>query len=263
MGNPPVHRARKRFGQHFLHDQNIIRKMIDAINPQVGDRLVEIGPGQGALTLPLLQRCKHLTAIELDHDLIPLLQLQADAMGDLNLINMDILKMDLTSLSLPSPLRIVGNLPYNISTPLMFHLLKYRKLIKDMHFMVQKEVAERIAAQPDNKNYGRLSVMLQYHCRCDALFDVPPGCFSPPPKVDSAVIRLTPHAENPFEDVDTSILQQVLLSAFGQRRKTIANSLRKLIDKSTLLSLDLNPKLRAENLSVADFVAISNTSSKT
>ncbi len=237
--------------------------MIDAINPQIDDRLVEIGPGRGALTLPLLQRCDHLTAIELDHDLIPVLQQQADAVGELHLINRDVLKMDLSSLSLPSPLRIVGNLPYNISTPLMFHLLEYRKLISDMHFMVQKEVAERIAAKPGNKNYGRLSVMLQYHCRCDALFNVPPGCFSPPPKVDSAVIRLTPHTENPFGDTDLSILQQVLLSAFGQRRKTLGNSLRKLIDKTTLLSLGLNPKLRAENLSVADFVSIANTSSKT
>lgn len=257
MGNPPPHRARKRFGQHFLHDQNIIRKLISAINPKPTDRLIEIGPGQGALTYPLLERCGELTAIELDRDLIPILQQQAKSIGQLNLINMDILKFDLSSLSLQPPYRVVGNLPYNISTPLMFHLLEHSELIEDMHFMVQKEVAQRIIAQPHNKHYGRLSVMMAYHCQSEYLFDVPPGCFTPPPKVDSAIIRLRPHAKIPVQVSDKSMLETVVQTAFNQRRKTIGNSLKKLIDKSIIESLSIDPKARAENLSLHEFALIS------
>lgn len=259
MGNPAPHRARKRFGQHFLHDQNIIRKMLNAINPQPGEALIEIGPGQGALTFPLLERCKELTAIELDRDLIPILQQQAESLGTLHLINSDVLTIDLSSLGLDPPLRVVGNLPYNISTPLMFHLLKYSPLIQDMHFMVQKEVAERIVAPPDSKHYGRLSVMMHYFCQCEYLFDVPPGCFSPPPKVDSAIIRLLPYAQPPVPVDDIDLLELVVKTAFNQRRKTISNSLKKLLDKNTLTDLNIDPKARAENLSLAQFIRITQT----
>ena len=267
MGNPPVHKARKRFGQHFLHDKNIIHKLLRAVNPQTTDTLIEIGPGQGALTFPLLEQCKKLTAIELDRDLIPILKRGAEGLGELNLINSDILKIDMAALSLTPPFRLVGNLPYNISTPLMFHMLEYNELIKDMHFMVQKEVAERIIATSDkntssSKHYGRLSVMMQYFCRCDYLFDVPPGCFSPPPKVDSSIIRLIPHSKPPVQVDDIEMLELVVKTAFNQRRKTISNSLKKLLSRDQIHSLDINPASRAENLSLSDFAKLSNLSSE-
>lgn len=252
-----THKARKRFGQHFLHDQHIIQRIIQAINPQPGDRLIEIGPGQGALTLPLLKRCKQLTAIELDRDLIPILQQRAQTIGDLHLINEDVLNIDLSQLPLKPPLRLIGNLPYNISTPLMFHLLEHHELIGDMFFMLQKEVAERIIAQPNSKHYGRLSVMMQYYCHGDYLFDVPPGCFSPPPRVDSAVIRLKPHAQPPVSISNISDLALVVQTAFNQRRKTIHNSLKKILDNSQIQSLGIDPGARAETLSLADFAQLS------
>ncbi len=263
MGNPAPHKARKRFGQHFLHDKNIIHKLIRSINPQPDDTLIEIGPGQGALTFPLLQQCQRLTAIELDRDLIPVLSQGAEGIGELKLINSDILQIDLSQLSLAPPFRLVGNLPYNISTPLMFHVLKYQHLIKDMHFMVQKEVAERIIATSDqntssSKHYGRLSVMMQYFCQCEYLFDVPPGCFSPPPKVDSAIIRLIPHKKPPVLVNDLEILELVVKSAFNQRRKTISNSLRKLLDRDQMVSIDIDPGCRAENLRLEDFARLAN-----
>jgi 16S rRNA (adenine1518-N6/adenine1519-N6)-dimethyltransferase len=259
MGNPPIHRARKRFGQHFLHDQNIIRKLVNAINPQAGQNILEIGPGQGALTFPLLQRCKKMTAIELDRDLIAILQKNARPYGELLLINQDILQFDLFSLTGEQAFRVVGNLPYNISTPLMFHLLKQSDRIQDMHFMVQKEVAERIIAEPNTKHYGRLSVMMQFHCQCDFLFKVAPGSFTPPPKVDSAIIRLIPHAKAPVQIDDISMLELVVKTAFNQRRKTISNSLKKLIDKATLTSLNINPAVRAENLTLSEYAQITQT----
>ena len=265
MGNPPVHRARKRFGQHFLHDENVIRRLVNAINPQAGESIIEIGPGAGALTFPLLQRCTELTAIELDRDLIQQLQLNAPPFGNLHLINSDVLQIDLSTLSLTAPLRLVGNLPYNISTPLMFHMLKYRELLKDMHFMVQKEVAQRIIAhpgQPDfhSKHYGRLSIMMQYYCRCEYLFDVPPGSFSPPPKVDSAIIRLIPHTNPPFIVNDMDTFAALVLAAFNQRRKTIRNSLKNYISRESMLALGIDPNARAETLKLEDFALLSNHS---
>lgn len=251
-----THKARKRFGQHFLHDQNIIHRIIRAINPQPGDRLIEIGPGQGALTIPLLQQCKELTAIELDRDLIPILQQRAQSIGELHLINQDVLTIDLSTLPLSPPLRLVGNLPYNISTPLMFHLLEHSELIEDMFFMLQKEVAERIIARPEDKHYGRLSVMMQYYCDSDYLFDVPPGCFSPPPRVDSAVIRLQPHVTPPVQVEDVSLLSLVVQTAFNQRRKTIHNSLKKILDNTHIESLGIDPGARAETLSLTDFAKL-------
>jgi len=266
MGNLAQHKARKRFGQHFSHDKNIIHKLIRAINPQVGETIIEIGPGQGALTFPLLEQCKELTAIELDRDLIPILAQGAKSLGQLNLINSDILQIDMSTLSLPTPFRLVGNLPYNISTPLMFHMLEHNKLIKDMHFMVQKEVAERIVASPNQngsggKHYGRLSVMMQYYCQSEYLFDVPPGCFSPPPKVDSAIIRLIPYSEPPLLVDDMEIFANVVKSAFNQRRKTISNSLKNSLSRDQILSLEIDPGCRAENLSLAEFIQLSNLAS--
>ena len=218
----------------------------------------EIGPGRGALTLPLLERCHELTAIELDRDLIALLENKAQNLGTLHLISADVLRIELPTLDLPPPLRLVGNLPYNISTPLMFHMLEYRELIQDMHFMVQKEVAQRIIARPGGKDYGRLSVMMQYHCQCEYLFDVAPGCFTPPPKVDSAIIRLLPYSSPPYQVEDTEQLALVVQSAFSQRRKTIHNSLKKIIDTTKIAELGIDPNSRAENLSVADFTRLSN-----
>jgi len=186
-------RARKRFGQHFLHDKNIIDKILRAIDPKRDDNLLEIGPGRGALTLPLLNYCDQLTVVELDRDLIPVLQRRAVQGGQLKVINTDILTFEFDSLSRTRSLRVVGNLPYNISTPLMFHLMDSITKIQDMHFMLQKEVARRIVSNVGTRNYGRLSVMIQYFCHCQYLFDVAPTCFTPAPKVDSAVIRLTPH----------------------------------------------------------------------
>ncbi len=256
MGNPAAHRARKRFGQHFLHDQTIIQRILDAIDPKTGQSLIEIGPGRGALTFPLLERCKRLTAIELDRDLIELLQQKAPQFGQLKLISADVLKIDLSTLDLPTPYRLVGNLPYNISTPLMFHMLEYNDLIEDMHFMVQKEVAQRIIAGPGSKHYGRLSVMMQYYCQCDYLFDVAPGSFSPPPKVDSAIIRLAPHTELPHPVANIEHLALVVQSAFSQRRKTIHNSLKKVIDCARIAELGIDPGVRAENLALEDFVKL-------
>jgi len=258
MTSAPTHRPRKRFGQHFLHDGNIIRKLIAAIHPEPGQSLLEIGPGQGALTLPLLEQCRELTAIELDRDLIESLQHRAEPIGRLRLIQADILKVDLGELPLQPPLRVVGNLPYNISTPLMFHLLKWRDRIADMHFMLQKEVAERIIASPGSKHYGRLSVMMQYHCETEYLFDVPPGCFTPPPKVDSAIIRLRPWPRLPHPVTDSDRLSALVQAAFGQRRKTISNSLKAFIDADGLRRLGIDPRSRAENLSLQDYSRIAN-----
>jgi 16S rRNA (adenine1518-N6/adenine1519-N6)-dimethyltransferase len=256
MGNPPVHRARKRFGQNFLHDQGVIHRIVSSINPRPGQSLVEIGPGRGALTLPLLEACGKLTAIELDRDLIPLLEKKAATVGDLKLVNQDVLQLDLSSLQLEPPLRIVGNLPYNISTPLMFHLLEYSGLISDMTFMLQKEVAERILASPGDKHYGKLSVMMSCHCDGDFLLDVPPASFSPRPKVNSAVIRLRPLTQPRINPDDLPRLEQVVTAAFGQRRKTIANSLKNLLDRDRITDLGLDPGARAETLSLNQFALL-------
>ena len=252
-----MHRARKRFGQHFLHDRNIIERILRAIDPRPGQNLLEIGPGQGALTYPLLQRCERLIAIELDRDLVPILEKHAQALGQLEVINADILKFELKSIATQEKFRLVGNLPYNISTPLMFHLLESAPLIKDMHFMVQKEVAQRIVARTGDASYGRLSVMLQLQCSCQYLFDVAPGCFKPPPKVDSAVIRLIP-LEKPAQDIDDlARFSNIVQAAFGQRRKTISNSLKSILDRETIIACGIDPGLRAENLDIADFAKLS------
>ena len=256
MGKPPPHRARKRFGQHFLHDKNTIDKILRAISPNEGENLLEIGPGQGALTFPLLKQCKKLTAVELDRDLIPVLNNRAEKYGDLEIINADILNFKLDSLPGDQPYRIVGNLPYNISTPLMFHLLKSIHRIQDMHFMVQKEVAQRIVADAGNDHYGRLSIMMQYQCACQYLFDVAPECFTPPPKVNSAIIRLIPHTHAEFEVGDIDLFAKIVRTAFGQRRKSISNSLKTMVTAEMFARCDVDRRLRAENLHGRDYAKL-------
>ena len=254
------HRARKRFGQNFLHDQNIIGRIVNAINPQKADRLVEIGPGLGALTYPVLERVGELDVIELDRDIIPKLAAGAAQKGELRIHSQDALTFDFRSLNTDDTmLKVYGNLPYNISTPLIFHLFEQADLIKEMHFMLQKEVVNRLAAAAGDKNYGRLSVMAQYHCQIMPVLHVPPGAFKPAPKVDSAVVRLIPHGVKPVTVKSESMLNQVCAQAFNQRRKTIRNSLKKLLDETQLRNLDIDPEVRAEKLSLADFARIANS----
>lgn len=252
-----VHIPRKRFGQNFLHDPQVIAKIIAAINPKPNERIVEIGPGKGALTVPLLTEVKNLDVIELDRDLIPLLEIACLDLGQLSIYQSDALKFDFTQLTdQPHSLRIVGNLPYNISTPLLFHLLNYAHLIKDMHFMLQKEVVERMAAKPNTEDYGRLSVMIQYFCKAESLFLVKPGAFNPPPKVDSAIIRLTPYQTLPYPVNDHGLLQRIVTQAFNQRRKTLRNSLKGLLSETDFVELNIDPQLRPENISLPEFVKI-------
>lgn len=256
MGNTAPHKARKRFGQHFLHDNNVIAKILRSIAVTEGDNFLEIGPGQGALTFPLLTECKKLIAVELDRDLIPILEKKSEKFGELTVINADVLNFELNALPGESLYRVVGNLPYNISTPLMFHLLSSIERIQDMHFMVQKEVAQRIVAEVGSQHYGRLSVMIQYQCRCQYLFDVAPGSFTPPPRVDSAIIRLLPRAQADFEVGDIALFSKIVLSAFGQRRKTISNSLKSIVSSEIYENTGIDKKLRAENLSGHDFAKL-------
>ena len=255
--NMSKHRAKKRFGQHFLSDGHIIQLLISHIHPQPDDQMLEIGPGLGALTKPILPYLNHLQVIEIDRDVINHLTYMG---GDkLTIHNVDALRVDLQAITDPSlPLRVIGNLPYNISTPLIFHLLENSPQIKDMYFMLQKEVVDRIAAEPNGKNYGRLTVMVQYRCEAEYLFFVGPESFSPPPKVDSAVIKLTPWKEKPFKADNEVLFAQVVTQAFSQRRKTLRNTLKKMIDADELIALGIDPTARAETLSVEQFVNISN-----
>jgi len=253
------HQARKRFGQNFLHDGAVIQQIIEAIYPQPNQNMVEIGPGLGAITREILPAVDHIHLIELDRDLIPKLKLLNLNQDKMTIHQADALKFDFSSLYDGSnPLRIVGNLPYNISTPLLFHLFNNIELIEDMHFMLQKEVVQRMSAVPGNKRWGRLSVMVQYHCHVELLFHVGSGAFKPAPKVDSAIVRLIPHKTKPAVAINPEMLDKVVISAFGQRRKTLRNSLGKLISETDLKALGIDPTLRAERLSVDDFVNIAN-----
>lgn len=251
-----AHIPRKRFGQHFLHDVGILQRIVECIAPQANDRLVEIGPGEGALTLPLLKAAGKLTAIELDRDLIEPLRARAQAIGELTIVNADVLKVDLRELAQGTPLRVVGNLPYNISTPILFHCLNHADAIRDMHFMLQKEVVERMAAAPGSKIYGRLSVMLQLRCSVEPLLHVPPGAFRPPPKVDSAVVRLTPLPATALPNVDMDLLERIVRAAFGQRRKTLSNALSTIATSAEMNAAGIDPRARAEQLPPAAFVAL-------
>ncbi|MCF7201517.1 16S rRNA (adenine(1518)-N(6)/adenine(1519)-N(6))-dimethyltransferase RsmA [Pseudomonas oligotrophica] len=253
------HRARKRFGQNFLHDAGVIHRILRAIHPRAGERLVEIGPGQGALTEGLLDSGAQLDVVELDLDLIPILQGRFAERSNFHLHQGDALKFDFSQLGgEPGSLRIVGNLPYNISTPLIFHLLEHAGLIRDMHFMLQKEVVERLAAEPGGGDWGRLSIMVQYHCRVEHLFNVGPGAFNPAPKVDSAIVRLVPHAELPHPAKDPRLLERVVREAFNQRRKTLRNTLKGLLDAEAIAAAGVDGGLRPEQLDLAAFVRLSD-----
>ena len=252
-------RPKKSFGQHFLHDQRYIAQIVSMIAPHAEDVVVEIGPGEGALTLPLLKAAGKLTAIELDTDLIPGLQARAASVGELQIIHADVLKVDFTALaqSLGVPrLRIAGNLPYYISSPILFHCVDHFGAIQDLHFMLQKEVVDRMAAEPGSKVYGRLSVMLQLACRVEPLFDVPPEAFRPPPKVESSVVRLLPLSPEQQHDADPTHVYAVVKAAFAQRRKTLSNALKQLLDSDAIRSADVDPKARAETLAPEDFVRL-------
>jgi 16S rRNA (adenine1518-N6/adenine1519-N6)-dimethyltransferase len=250
-------RPKKYFGQHFLHERSVIERIIAAIAPRPGDRIVEIGPGEGALTLPLLRAAGRLTAIELDGELIEPLRTHAAGVGELEVIHADILKTDLTTLAGGGKLRLAGNLPYYVSSPILFHCLAHAAAITDMHFMLQKEVVDRMAAAPGGKVYGRLSVMLQLACKVEPLLRVAPGAFRPPPKVESAVVRLLPlpGAARPPPALEASI-DAVVRAAFNQRRKTLANALRGLLDAAAIRAAGIDPQARAETIAPSGFVAL-------
>ncbi len=253
------HTARKRFGQNFLHDPYIIDQIVSAIAPKQGQNLVEIGPGLAALTEPVCELVDQLTVVELDRDLAERLRTHPFLNKKLKIVEADALKFDFTELmENDKPLRVFGNLPYNISTPLMFHLFSFAGKVQDMHFMLQKEVVNRLAAKAGEANYGRLSVMAQYHCQVLPVLQVPPGAFKPAPKVDSAVVRLIPHQVKPVLVNDEKELNQVCAMAFNQRRKTIRNSLKKAISENQMIDLGINPELRAENLSLVDYANLAN-----
>jgi 16S rRNA (adenine1518-N6/adenine1519-N6)-dimethyltransferase len=249
------HTPRKRFGQHFLTDQAVIADIVAAIRPQAEDAMVEIGPGLGAITAPLCAALSHLHVIEIDRDIVQRLH-RTYSPDRLTVHTGDVLEFDFSAL--PANLRVVGNLPYNISTPLLFHLARYAERVRDMHFMLQKEVVERMVAAPDGGDYGRLSVMLQYRFDMELLLQVPPGAFFPPPKVDSAVVRMLPRPAAQLTAATEAGLAQVVRRAFAQRRKTLRNSLGGLLLPEDYTALGIAPGLRAENLAVSDFVAISN-----
>ena len=252
--------AKKQLGQHFLADRHYIDKIVMAVNPKDGDRLVEIGPGQGAITLPLLRVHPKLTVIEFDRDLIAPLTAAAEPLGELTIVHRDVLRVDFTELADGQPIRLVGNLPYNISSPILFHALEHAAVIRDMHFMLQKEVVDRMAAGPGSKVCGRLSVMLQAYCQVTSLFVVPPGAFRPPPKVDSAVVRLVPRDPATININDHRRFADVVKAAFGQRRKTLRNALNNVVSAEQFIAAGVRPDARAEQLDVAEFIALANAS---
>lgn len=259
VSNKPGHQARKRFGQNFLHDPGVIERIVRAINPKPDDAIVEIGPGLGAITEEILALNPRLQVVELDRDLIPVLRTKFFNYPEFHIHEADALKFDFSQLVKGgNRLRIVGNLPYNISTPLIFHLLAQAGVVKDMHFMLQKEVVQRLAAVPGDNNYGRLGIMAQYFCKVQPLFEVGPGAFRPAPKVDSAIVRLVPHETLPHPAKDLGILQAVVRSAFNARRKTLRKALGGMISVEQLQSLGIDDGLRPENLSLADYVLIAD-----
>lgn len=255
-----AHRARKRFGQNFLQDQGVIQDIVTAINPQSNDGMVEIGPGLAALTQPLLERLAHLHVVEIDRDLIARLQQKFPA-GRMTIHEGDALEFDFSSLvqeASPASLRIVGNLPYNISTPLLFHLAAFAPQVRDMHFMLQKEVVERMVAAPGTAAYGRLSVMLQYRFYMELLFLVPPTAFNPAPKVDSAIVRMLPRPAAELDVHDFDVFARLVSVAFSQRRKMLRNTLSDFFSADELQGHGLKATARAEELALADFVRLAN-----
>ena len=270
MTDHQSHRARKRFGQNFLVSPGIIRKIVDAIAPRAGDTVVEIGPGLGALTEPLLERIEPLHVVEIDRDLIERLR-QRFSPDRLIIHEGDALQFDFGTLKRAGPLKIVGNLPYNISSPLLFHLAEIADQVSEMHFMLQKEVVDRMVAAPGSGDYGRLSVMLQYHFHMERLFVVPPGAFSPAPKVDSAIVRMIPRKKvgaggtaasrttvNMETALDEALFARLVMAAFSQRRKMLRNTLKEFGGEEFLEAQGIAPTVRAETLSVSDYVRLSN-----
>ena len=248
-------RPRKRLGQHFLTDRHYIARIVSAINPQPGDNVVEIGPGAGAITEPLIAILRHLHVIEIDRELAPALA-QRFASDQLTVHQCDVLEFDFATL--PASLRVVGNLPYNISTPILFHVAQFAARIRDCTFMLQREVVERMVAAPSTPAYGRLSVMLQYRFAMEKMFIVPPGAFYPPPKVDSAIVRLTPFPAERARAQNENLFSQIVLSAFSQRRKTLRNTLKRYLTVDDWAALGIDSQQRAENLSAAHFIAIAD-----
>lgn len=257
------HRARKRFGQNFLVSESVIGKILKSINPNASDHIIEIGPGLGALTSPLASSGAMMTAIELDRDLAERIENQIADNARFQLICQDALKVDFASIyGSETRLRIVGNLPYNISTPIIFHLLNFAEQIEDMHFMLQREVVERMAAQPGSSDYGRLSIMVQYRCNVENLIAVPPGSFDPPPKVHSAVVGLRPRPPA-LKALNEGDLDRIVRSAFNNRRKTLRNTLKNELAVEQIEQQGIDPGLRPENLSVSDYVKLANCLNKT
>jgi 16S rRNA (adenine1518-N6/adenine1519-N6)-dimethyltransferase len=254
------HRARKRFGQNFLHDGGVIDNIVSAIQPRPQQAMVEIGPGLAALTEPVADACLDLHVVELDRDLADRLENHPSLSDKLTVHRGDALKFDFAALSaqLGKKLRVFGNLPYNISTPLIFHLLDQLECIEDMHFMLQKEVVERMASEPGRKSFGRLSVMIQQACEVTPVLQVPPGAFTPPPKVESAVVRLQPLSQPRMEVRDRKLLNHVCLTGFNQRRKTVRNNFKELLSEAQLEALGIDPTTRPETLQVEDFCRIAN-----
>jgi 16S rRNA (adenine1518-N6/adenine1519-N6)-dimethyltransferase len=251
-----MHRPRKRFGQHFLHDAGVISDIVAAIAPDRQDTLVEIGPGHGAITGPLARLAGSLHAVEFDRDLVASLRRQYADSRSVTIHEADALRFDFAALG--SKLRIVGNLPYNISTPLLFHLVEFRDCIQDMHFMLQKEVVDRMAAAPGSRDFGRLTVMLGCSMQVAHLFDVPPDAFQPPPKVMSAVVRLAPQPAGTYQIEDHALLKKIVAQAFTQRRKTIRNALRQQASEAQLVAAGISPGARPEQLAISQWIELAN-----
>lgn len=254
-------KAKKQYGQHFLHERSFIDRIVAALNPADGEGVVEIGPGQGAITFPMLRRFGTLTAIEYDRELIAPLTAASQQYGQLSIVPGDVLDVDFSTLAAQTPagrICLVGNLPYNLSSPILFHALDHAAVIREMVFMLQKEVVDRMGAAPGSKVYGRLSVMLQAYCVVTPLFNVPPGAFRPPPKVDSAVVRMVPRDPSSIGIDDHQRFAAIVRAAFGQRRKTLRNALQPLMDSAAIEAAGINPQARAEQLAVAEFVQLAN-----
>ncbi len=258
MNKSQFYKARKRFGQNFLRDHVVIRRIVACINPKKDQCVVEIGPGRGALTEDIINVTKRIDVVELDHDLIPILKMNLFRYPGLTVHEADAMKFDFSSLAQEQAIRIIGNLPYNISTPLIFHLLSQASSIKDMHFMLQKEVVDRLSACPGDSLYGRLSVMVQYYCQVESLFIVGPESFDPAPRVNSAIVRMTPYKMLPFHVYDIKILENIVRIGFHQRRKTLRNNYKGILSNEDFEILNIDSALRPERLDVESFVRISN-----
>ncbi len=258
MSPTNYHKPRKRFGQNFLHDEHVIQQIVAAIAPQSQQTLVEIGPGQGAITRLLADACAELHLLEIDRDLVARLQTLFANNTHVHIHNVDALRFDFCSLTSGSTLRLLGNLPYNISTPLLFHIMENIDCIEDMHFMLQKEVVERMAAGPGNKDYGRLSIMIQYYCQVESVLDVGPESFSPAPKVDSSIVRLVPHRVKPVQVDDFHSFSKLVAQAFTMRRKTLRNALKDLLSAEQISACDVDPQLRPDAIDLDAYARLAN-----